>query len=394
MAQRWSGVHASPVLCVGAAGGPNGLLASGAEGGEVAVWNQEGQPLAQLRLSGEEDVTCTAFSPTAPGLLYVSHGETVSVLDPRNLAGPVEELKNVGEDEINSLSVNETGTSLALGDDSGAVRVLDLQTGKVSRTLRKHTNICSSISFRPQRPQSLVSAGLDMQVMLWNLQKARPVWTYSLQEAAEEEDGHQQRAGQMFNPPLAHCISAASCGNVLACAAEDGRVHLTRVGSGSRHEQQGGIKAHSQGASQAHFLSFLPHPYWLATGGNDGVVALWDLSEHPLVAGEGKGQGSKTKAAPAHRRKPKSKAKSKSQNQRDAQAEEEKTEKQQSEENLSGEASGVDPNQEKSTKTGPKLKFSHEDKVNWVCPVMLKGQPSLVVADQSSSLSVYSLAGL
>uniref|UniRef100_A0AAR2M678 WD repeat domain 53 n=2 Tax=Pygocentrus nattereri TaxID=42514 RepID=A0AAR2M678_PYGNA len=392
MAQRWAGGHCASVLCVGAAGGAQGLLASGAEGGEVTVWTQEGVPLAQLHLSGQEDVTCTSFSPMAPGLLYASHGETISVLDPRKLTGPTEQLQNVGEDEINSLSVNETGTSLALADDSGAVRVVDLQTSKVCRTLRKHTNICSSVAFRPQRPQSLVSAGLDMQVMLWNLQKARPVWTYSLQETAEEEDGHQQKAGQLFNPPLAHCISVASCGNVLACAAEDGRVHLTRVGSGSRYEQQGAIKAHSQGVSQAHFLNFMPHPYWLATGGNDGVVALWDLSKDSLVAGEGKVQGSKVKAT-AHRRKPKGKAKAKSQSHGDAKVEGEKTDSKE-EEDLSEEASGTDPNQEKCTKTGPKLKFIHEEKVNWVCPAILMGQPSLLVADQSSSLSVYSLAGL
>lgn len=164
MAQRWDGGHCAPVLCVGAAGGADGLLASGAEGGELTVWIQEGVPLAQLHLSGQEDVTCTAFSPTAPGLLYASHGETVSVLDPRNLKEPVKELQNVGEDEINSLSVNEVGSSLALADDTGAVRVVDLEMGKVCRTLRKHTNICSSVAFRPQRPQSLVSAGLDMQV--------------------------------------------------------------------------------------------------------------------------------------------------------------------------------------------------------------------------------------
>ncbi|KAF5896991.1 WD repeat-containing protein 53, partial [Clarias magur] len=288
MAQRWAGGHTAPVLCIGAAA--DGLLASGAEGGEVTVWTQEGTPLSQLRLTSQDDVTCAVFSSTAPGLLYVSHGETVSVLDPRSLKKPTEELKDVGEDEINSLSVSDTGASLALADDSGAVRVVDLQTGKVSRTLRKHTNICSSVAFRPQRPQSLVSAGLDMQLMMWNLQKARPVWTYSLQEALEEEEGEgvtsQQRAGQLFNPPLAHCVSVASCGNILACAAEDGRVHLARVGAGSTLEQQGAIKAHSQGASQAHFLSFMPHPYWLASGGNDGVVALWDISEEPVVAGE------------------------------------------------------------------------------------------------------------
>ncbi|KAK1790643.1 hypothetical protein P4O66_014036 [Electrophorus voltai] len=383
MSRRWAGGHAASVLCVASAGGEDGLLASGAEGGEVTVWTPDGLPLAQLRLAAREDVTCTAFSPTAPGLLYAAHGETVSVLDARRLKGALEELRGVGEDEINAVSVNETGTLLATADDSGAVRVVDLQAGRVSRTLRKHANICSSVAFRPQRPQSLVSAGLDMQVMLWNLQKARPVWTYSLQRAAEEDGEPQQRAGQLFNPPLAHCVSVASCGNVLACAAEDGHVHLARVGAGSRHERQGAIKAHSQGAAQAHFLSFLPHPYWLATGGNDCAVALWDLGEEPLVAAEGKGRG-KLKAP--HR---KNKAKAKCQAARDAEAEEEKRR----EGELSEEASGANPGAWRAT-AEPKIKFSHEDKVNWVCPALLRGQPSLLVADQSPILTAYSLAGL
>ncbi|XP_030634426.1 WD repeat-containing protein 53 [Chanos chanos] len=396
MAQRWSGAHTLPVLCVGALDGPESLLASGAEGGEVTVWNHEGTPLAQLRLSGEEDVTCAVFSPVAPGLLYASHGETISILDPRNLKGPLEELPNIGEDEINSLSINETGTMLAAADDSGAVRVLELQTGKVSRTLRKHTNICSSVAFRPQRPQSLVSAGLDMQVMLWNLQKTRPLWTFSLQESVEQEEGHQQKAGQLFNPPLAHCVSVATCGNVFACAAEDGRVHLMRVGAGSRLDQQGALKAHSQGASQAHFVNHLSHPYWLATGGNDGLVALWDLSEDPVVAPEGK---SKPRAA-AHRRKPKGKGKSKLQAQGNPkdQSQQQKEDKKEDEKKRGDEepeegCSAV-PGTDECLKTGPRLSFKHEDKVNWVCPALLKGQPSLLIADQSSSLSVYSLAGL
>ena len=167
MAQTWSGGHSAPVLCIQSAGGGEALLASGAEGGEVTLWSQEGIPVAQLRLAGEEDVTCTAFSPAAPGLLYVSHGDAVSVLDPRNLKEPVEHLSGIGEDEINGLSFNDTGAMLAAGDDSGAVRIVEVQSGKVVRTLRRHTNICSSVAFRPQRPQSLVTAGLDMQVKVW-----------------------------------------------------------------------------------------------------------------------------------------------------------------------------------------------------------------------------------
>ncbi|XP_022077796.2 WD repeat-containing protein 53 [Acanthochromis polyacanthus] len=385
MARQWSEGHSTSILCVGASPGPEGLLASGSEGGKVTVWSQEGTIISRLALPGEDDSTSVVFSPAAPSQLYVSHGDTVSVLDPRNLKGPVEEFQGAGEEEINSVALNETGSALAVADDSGAVRVLELPGGKVFRTLRRHTNICSSVAFRPHRPNNLVSVGLDMQVMLWGLQKTRPLWTLNLQDVAEEEDDHQQRPGQLFNPPLAHCVSVASCGNILGCAAEDGRVHLMRIGSGSKLEQQGAFKAHSQGASQAHFVSFLSHPNWLVSGGNDSHVALWDLSKHPVVAPEGKSQ-----ATAPQRRKGKSKAKRKEQHQ-------DKVKTPQKAEAGKGEAEGEDEaaggaEEAMEEKSGPKLSISHGDKVNWLCPALLKGEPSVIVADQSSSLTVYSLS--
>ncbi|KAM9359750.1 WD repeat-containing protein 53 [Symphorus nematophorus] len=387
MARQWSEGHSTSILCVGASSGPEGLLASGSEGGEVTVWSQEGTIIGHLTLPGEDDSTSVVFSPAAPSQLYVSHGDTVSVLDPRNLKGPIEEFQGAGEEEINALALNETGSALAVADDSGAVRVLELPGGKVCRTLRRHTNICSSVAFRPHRPNNLLSAGLDMQVMLWGLQKTRPLWTVNLQDVAEEEDDHQQRPGQLFNPPLVHCVSVASCGNIVGCAAEDGRVHLMRIGSGSKLEQQGAVKAHSQGASQAHFVSFLSHPYWLVSGGNDGQVALWDLSKHPVVTPEAK---AKTQAASAPRRKGKSKAKRKGQSQDTAKtppkAEAEKEEAEVEDEGAAG------PEEVTEEKSGPKLSISHGDKVNWLCPAVLKGEPSVVVADQSSSLTVYPLS--
>ena len=99
----------------------------------------------------------------------------------------------------------------------------------------------------------------------------------------------------------------ASCGNVVACAVEDGRVHLMHVGA--KLEQRGLFKAHSQGASQAHFLGFLSHPYWLATGGNDGQVALWDLSRSPVVAAAPDGNAKPGAPAEVHHRKAKGRTK-------------------------------------------------------------------------------------
>lgn len=226
-----------------------------------------------------------------------------------------------------------------------------------------------------------------LQVMLWGLQKTRPLWTLNLQDVAEEEGDHQQRPGQLFNPPLVHCVSVASCGNILGCAAEDGRVHLMRIGSGSKLEQQGAVKAHSQGASQAHFVNFLPHPYWLVTGGNDGQVALWDLSKHPVITPEAK---AKTRVTAAPRRKGKSKAKRKEQSQDKAKSPPKaEAEKEEGEDEV---AAGSEEVMEE--KSGPKLSIGHGDKVNWLCPAVLKGEPSVVVADQSSSLTVYPLIQL
>lgn len=164
MARQWSEGHSTPILCVGASPGPEGLLASGSEGGDVTVWSQEGTIIGRVTLPGDEDITSVVFSPAAPNQLFVSHGDTVSVLDPRDLKGHVEDFRGAGEEEINDLALNETGSALAVADDSGAVRVLELPGGKVCRTLRRHTNICSSVAFRPHRPNNLVSAGLDMQV--------------------------------------------------------------------------------------------------------------------------------------------------------------------------------------------------------------------------------------
>lgn len=161
MAAKWDGGHSCPVLCLAVSA--EGLVASGAERGELALWDGGGTPVAQLRLPQEEDVTSVVFSARRPGTLYTAHGETISVLDVRSLQEPLQRF-HVNEEEINCLSVNDSDGFLAAADDSGAIKVVDLESKKVCRSLR-HSNICSSVAFRPQRPQSLLSCGLDMQVI-------------------------------------------------------------------------------------------------------------------------------------------------------------------------------------------------------------------------------------
>ncbi|KFP06320.1 WD repeat-containing protein 53, partial [Calypte anna] len=351
MAAKWSGGHSSSVLCLDV--NTEGLVALGAERGELRLWAGGGSLAGQLQLPEAEDVTSLLFSPRCPTRLYTSHGETISVVDVRALKEPLE-CFHVNEEEINCLSVNETDTVLAAADDSGAVKVVDLDSKRVSRSLR-HSNICSSVAFRPQRPQSLVSCGLDMQVMLWNLQKARPLWTRNLQECKCEEESPQS-AGQFLNPPLAHSLSVASCGNIFACGAQDGRVRIFRV-TGGRFEDELDFPAHSLGVSQ---VLFMPGAYWLLTGGNDGKVLLWDV-------GGDVGKRRKSPAKSLQRRKGQVPASTRK------------------ERKLSQVAS------DEHTRVLPKLTIEHGEKVNWISCMEIKGSRRVLVADQSSSVSVYPL---
>lgn len=162
MAKKWTNGHSSSVLSLNVS--KDGLLASGAEGGELTIWNAEGNPLECVQLQKADDVTSVIFSPTCSRRLYASHGEIISMLDTRCLKEPVE-CFHVNEEEINCLSVNELDSFLAAADDSGAIKIIDLQSKKLTRCLQRHSNICASTAFRPQRPQSLLSCGLDMKVI-------------------------------------------------------------------------------------------------------------------------------------------------------------------------------------------------------------------------------------
>lgn len=161
MSTKWECAHSGAVLCLTM--NKESIVACGAECGELTLWSEQGHPIGNMHFDGHDDVTSIVFSPATSTKLYASHGETVSVLDSRQLREPVEGF-SINKEEINCITVNEMDSLLAAADDSGTVKVLDLQAKKVCRTLQRHTNICSAVAFRPSRPQSLVSCGLDMQV--------------------------------------------------------------------------------------------------------------------------------------------------------------------------------------------------------------------------------------
>ncbi|XP_061492608.1 WD repeat-containing protein 53 isoform X2 [Rhineura floridana] len=190
------------------------------------------------------------------------------------------------------------------------------------------------------------------EVMMWNLQKARPLWIVDLQE--EESDEHA--TGQLFNPPLAHSLSVSTCGNVFGCGAEDGKIRIFRV-TGAKFEQEVLFKGHSLAVSQ---VFFLPEAYRLITGGNDGKVLLWDVSNEVGKL--------RSPVKSIHRRRARMPNTTK------------KADKMNTE--LTNEHVPI----------LPKLTIEHGEKVNWISYAEIKSSRRVLVADQSSSISIYPIA--
>ncbi|KAF8562125.1 hypothetical protein P879_06677 [Paragonimus westermani] len=141
------------------------LLASGGDDGNVYFWSPSQSNFPLQFTPRQAPCSTVKFNPDNPEILYSAHGRYINTWDLRCLRTPVT-VWNVNEDEVNSIDVLQDEARLAAADDSGAVQVIDVSSGSVIRTLKKHDNICSVAKFRPKRTWQLVSGGLDCRVIV------------------------------------------------------------------------------------------------------------------------------------------------------------------------------------------------------------------------------------
>jgi len=267
----YSGGHSASVLCVDVHQASCQVV-SGGEDGRLCLWAPEGQLLTSYT---QDDSECTSavFSHNNPHIVYAAFGEEVHMLDLNRSKDPVFVFKS-NQDEVNQLVLDSKDKFLAAGDDSGEVKVYGLQDRKVFKSLRhKHTNICSTVSFRPGRPWELLSGGLDCRLVHWDFSKPKCLHQFNTQQlfATPGESPH------MINPPFVHHIATSPSGAIVACALENGQLPILDA-SNKKMEPKYALFAHRLGVSQVQFAN----EDILISAGNDSTVVKWDLSKAEL----------------------------------------------------------------------------------------------------------------
>ena len=262
------GGHTEAVLCTAVSA--EGHVISGGEGGQLCIWSLDGSAPQKHTISETcDDVTSVCCSHRKPHEIFLACGRKVHKYDLRDMSKPCFTLEE-NEDEVNQVVLHEKEDYLAACDDSGHIKVFYLPDKRVYKTLRKHTNICVCLAFRPRRPWDLLSAGFDYQLLQWDFSRGRSVCNIDMQEVGLDEP---LPSAYMVSPPFVYSMSISRTGNQVACGTENALVQLfdsskrtlTFVAS---------LRGHSSGVSQVHFLPSSEHT--LVTGGNDGKIYIWD----------------------------------------------------------------------------------------------------------------------
>ena len=172
---------------------------------------------------------------------------------------------------INRLALNPAGTMLASASSDATVQLISLPAGKSVRRLSVPAPLWD-VAFSPDG-RWLATASLSGEVRIWDVESG-------------------QVLARLPHPSSVWQVAFSPDGRFLATACDDGVTRVWTLGTLQLQAQAlsaggGGVllrprRQLEQGASVS-VLAFAPQGQWLATGGDDSSVRLWDLTSGQQV---------------------------------------------------------------------------------------------------------------
>lgn len=198
-------------------------------------------------------VSGLAFSPDGKSLAIGSGTPSRDGQVKIFAAATGELLRDYGDahsDSVLALRFSPDGNKIASGAADRTIRILDVATGKVERTLEGHTHHVLGVDWQPDSV-GLVSSSADQTVKVWNT-----------------ETGNVTRTIAGFPKEVTAIVfSAAPRQTITACA--DGNVRIHKVDDG------GGVRTFGVGGDFLHCVATTKDGKVVVAGGQSGKLAFW-----------------------------------------------------------------------------------------------------------------------
>ncbi|KAM5532069.1 hypothetical protein V8D89_012224 [Ganoderma adspersum] len=211
--------------------GPEGSLIVGSADGTVRWYMPPSTKVVKAIKSVGEEIASIAWLPrkkAEPVILWVASGrrafcfalDSLKIINTSQDAAAVLDIGEDDDDVLNELSISENGKYFAFSSDSGAVGIVDLASKNITRMKNRHTTICGSVKFIPDRPSEIVSGGYDSAVLHFDIGQGNILSRYDITAPTPSEG-----ATVSLSPPFVHSLSMSPTGLIVVSTA-DGRVWL------------------------------------------------------------------------------------------------------------------------------------------------------------------------